>query len=131
MSNYLGPKNACWPSPVFLQHGVIKDNLSGWLNSKEAINCLVTTTPDEYHSIVNDGSPYKYSRKDVVLTGLPRHDALLDRQSKSERLIVIMPTWRKTLVGDATQNGNDRQLNPEFMQSAFAQHWFNFCILQY
>ena len=126
VSNYLGPKMLAGRHLVFLQHGVTKDNLSGWLNSKEAINCLVTTTPDEYHSFVNDGSPYKYSRKDVVLTGFPRHDALLDRQSKSERLIVIMPTWRKTLVGDATQNGNDRQLNPEFMQSAFAQHWFNF-----
>lgn len=125
VSNYLGPKMLAGRHLVFLQHGVTKDNLSGWLNSKEAINCLVTTTPDEYHSFVNDGSPYKFSRKDVALTGFPRHDALLYRQSKTERLIVIMPTWRKTLVGDATQSGNDRQLNPEFMQSDFAQHWFN------
>lgn len=123
VSNYLGPKMLAGRHLVFLQHGVTKDNLSGWLNSKEAINCLVTTTPDEYHSFVNDGSPYKFSRKDVALTGFPRHDSLLDRQNETERLVVIMPTWRKTLVGDATQNGNDRQLNPEFMQSEFAQHW--------
>lgn len=124
VSNYLGPKMLAGRHLIFLQHGVTKDNLSGWLNSKEAINCLVTTTPDEYHSIVDDGSPYKFSRKDVVLTGFPRHDALLHRQHKTERLVVIMPTWRKTLVGDATQNGNDRQLTPEFMQSEFSQHWF-------
>lgn len=123
VSNYLGPKMLAGRHLVFLQHGVIKDNLSGLLNSKEKINCFITTTQDEYHSIAGDGSPYKFTEKDVVLTGLPRHDALLLGQHRTERLVVIMPTWRKTLVGDATQNGNDRQLNPEFMQSEFAQHW--------
>ncbi|MGS3153308.1 CDP-glycerol glycerophosphotransferase family protein [Aeromonas sanarellii] len=124
VSNYLGPKMLANRHLVFLQHGVTKDNISEWLNSKEAINCLITATPDEYNSIVNDCSPYKFTKKDVVLTGFPRHDALLLSKHRSERLIVIMPTWRKTLVGDVI-NGNERLLNPNFMQSDFAQHWFD------
>ncbi len=126
VSNYLGPKMLAGRHLVFLQHGVTKDNISSWLNSKEAINCLITATQDEYHSIVDDGSPYKFTSKDVVLTGFPRHDALLLNKNNTERLIVIMPTWRKTLVGDIIKEGNERVLNPDFMQSEFAQHWFNF-----
>lgn len=125
VSNYLGPKMLAGRHLIFLQHGVTKDNISNWLNSKEAINCVVTSTPDEYHSIVDNGSPYKFTRKDVVLTGFPRHDALLFKQHNTERLIVIMPTWRKTLVGDIIKEGNERVLNPNFMQSEFAQHWLN------
>ena len=124
VSNYLGPKMLAGRHLVFLQHGVIKDNLSGWLNSKEAIDCFITTTPDEYNSITCENSPYKFTHKNVALTGLPRHDALIKANRKSERLIVIMPTWRKTLVGNATDGGNSRELNPEFMKSDFAKHWF-------
>lgn len=125
VSNYLGPKMLSGRHLVFLQHGVTKDNISGWVNSKEAINCFITATPDEYSSIVSDGSPYKFTSKDVVLTGFPRHDALLLSKYRTERLIIIMPTWRKNLVGDVIQKGNQRLVNPDFMQSDFAQHWFD------
>jgi len=124
VSNYLGPKMLAGRHLVFLQHGITKDNISSWLNSKEAINCFITATPDEYNSIIENGSPYKFTNKDVVLTGFPRHDALLSNPNNTERLIVIMPTWRKTLVGDAIKDGDERVLNPDFMQSDFAQHWF-------
>ncbi|HEX2893434.1 MAG TPA: glycosyltransferase, partial [Marmoricola sp.] len=38
---------------TFLQHGVIKDDLSTWLNVKP-IDLFVTSTHDEYHSIADD-----------------------------------------------------------------------------
>ncbi|WED79363.1 CDP-glycerol glycerophosphotransferase family protein [Aeromonas allosaccharophila] len=124
VSNYFGPRSLAGRHLVFLQHGITKDNLSSWLNTKEAINCFITATPDEYHSIVSDGSPYKFTSKDVVLTGFPRHDALLRSENITERLIVIMPTWRKNLVGDVIKNGNERRINPDFMQTEYALHWF-------
>ncbi|MCT9844902.1 CDP-glycerol glycerophosphotransferase family protein [Leclercia adecarboxylata ATCC 23216 = NBRC 102595] len=125
VSNYLGPKMLAGRHLVFLQHGVTKDNISGWLNTKEAINCFITATPDEYNSIIDNGSSYKFTSKDVVLTGFPRHDALLSNHKKTERLIVIMPTWRKSLVGDLTQSNNEQAHYSEFMQSEFAQCWLN------
>ncbi len=60
---------------IFLQHGVIKDDISRWLNSKP-ISLMLTTTRAEYESIVDPQSDYRLSDKEVVLTGMPRHDRL-------------------------------------------------------
>ncbi|MCD7821723.1 MAG: bifunctional glycosyltransferase family 2 protein/CDP-glycerol:glycerophosphate glycerophosphotransferase [Clostridiales bacterium] len=79
---------------AFLQHGVIKDDLSGWLNryNRKMEGFVVTTNP-EYQSILD----YNYYQppENVWLTGLPRHDALYHDEKK---YITIMPTWRKTLT---------------------------------
>jgi glycosyltransferase involved in cell wall biosynthesis/CDP-glycerol glycerophosphotransferase (TagB/SpsB family) len=105
---------------VFLQHGVIKDDLSGWLNSKP-IACFVTSTKAEFESIADDG-PYIFSRKEVVLTGLPRHDALL-APTRDEKFIVIMPTWRHSLVGKQGPAGNGRKRQSGFQQSEYLLRW--------
>lgn len=109
---------------TFLQHGVTKDDLSSWLNSK-TIDCFVTATVPEANSIADDGN-YKFSRKDVFLTGFPRHDRLRSLSYLEEKSILIMPTWRNSLVGAATGNGNEREVNPNFSDSQFAQQWKSF-----
>lgn len=110
------------PRFTFLQHGVTKDNISGWLNPKN-IDCFVTASPAEHESIVADGSPYKFGHREVVLTGFPRHDALEVGARPEERLLVIMPTWRQSLVGTNKGLGNDRVHNPAFYESEFATTW--------
>lgn len=125
VSNYLGPKMWAGRHLVFLQHGVIKDDLSGWLNQKEQIDCFITTSTAEYHSIAGDDNGYKYTTKEVVLTGLPRHDSLIHEETKREKLILLIPTWRQSAVGKRTGNGSECELNPDFMQTAFAEHWSN------
>ena len=109
---------------TFLQHGVTKDDLSSWLNSK-VIDCFVTATAPEMRSIAEDGN-YKFTSKDVVLTGFPRHDRLRSLSHLEENSILIMPTWRNHLVGSATGNGNEREINPNFSSSEFAQQWKSF-----
>lgn len=123
VTNYLGPKMLAGKHYVFLQHGVTKDDISSWLNSKEDINCFITTSPYEYQSIHEDGSRYYYTKKEVVLTGFPRHDKLVAARN-NERLIVIMPTWRQTIVGPVTGDGEARALNPDFMETEFARSWY-------
>ncbi|MGN6743616.1 MAG: bifunctional glycosyltransferase/CDP-glycerol:glycerophosphate glycerophosphotransferase [Amnibacterium sp.] len=110
---------------VFLQHGIIKGDLSGWLNQK-APAMVVTSTEAEYAYLAGDG-PYAVTSKEVRLTGLPRHDALL---RKSGRLpeqkvtdVVIAPTWREYLVGKPRTRSTDRAYNPDFMASTFAEEW--------
>ena len=66
---------------IFLQHGVTHNDLSRWINSKP-ISMLITSTKAEHASIVGDGSPYRYSSKEVVLTEMPRHDQLLRKAAK-------------------------------------------------
>jgi len=120
--NYFGDHSLSHKPFVFLQHGVTKDDLSSWLNSKQRIDCFVTAARPEYESISGDFNRYKFTRKEVALTGFPRHDALLATDYSTERVILIMPTWRKYLLGEVIK-GNERALNSNFMASEYAQAW--------
>ncbi|EFV3414250.1 glycosyltransferase [Campylobacter coli] len=106
---------------IFLQHGVIKDDLSRWLNSKK-IDLFITSTKAEYDSIANDYNHYKFGKKEVVLTGLARHDALLKNNQCNARQIVIMPTWRANIVGVAL-GSSKRELQSDFTQSEYFKKW--------
>jgi CDP-glycerol glycerophosphotransferase (TagB/SpsB family) len=54
---------------------------------------------------------------------MPRHDALLRGPPEEKRVIVVMPTWRKSLVGKEAGFGNRRLLEPSFARSEYAQRW--------
>ncbi len=80
---------------IFLQHGVIKDDLSGWLNRKNKnIRGFITSAEPEYRSILDTPS-YDYTDREVWLTGLPRFDRLYHDEKK---YITVMPTWRRYLM---------------------------------
>ena len=112
---------------VFLQHGVIKDDLSQWLNPKN-IRLMVTSTKEERKSIIDSQSKYQYTEREVVLTGLPRYDAL-NGQRSPQKIIVVMPTWRNSLVGNLIK-GTTRSLNKNFMNSDYAKKWSHFLASQ-
>lgn len=108
----------------FLQHGIIKGDLSAWLNQKE-LAFLATSTEDEYNYISGE-STYKVGQKVVRLTGLPRHDALLEKSAKTPAgevdQILIAPTWREYLAGRLV-NASAREQNAAFGHSHFAESW--------
>lgn len=106
---------------VFLQHGITKDDLSNWLNGKK-IALFVTASHDEYHSIVDNGTSYKFGSKEVKLTGFPRYDKLIAQNQPNSKQILIMPTWRSGISGTAIK-GTEREKNPDFMQTNYAKHW--------
>lgn len=124
---FLGPRSLYGKKYIFLQHGVIKDDLSKWLNKKR-IDCFITSTNQEYESIVGNYSPYFFGKKEVLLSGLPRHDRLLQlgKLKESEKIILVMPTWRMNLVGENFKNSNDRMYNKHFMESQYAKSWQSF-----
>ncbi|MFT4469772.1 CDP-glycerol glycerophosphotransferase family protein [Arthrobacter sulfonylureivorans] len=109
---------------TFLQHGIIKGDLSRWLNPK-SVDLFITSTRDEYNSIAGDGSPYRFSSKEVRLTGLPRHDALLRKRQAVERpnLILIAPTWRSYLVGQTLTGSAAREHNDGFTESDYVRNY--------
>ena len=47
---------------MFLQHGVIKDDISRWLNSKR-ISLMLTSTPAEYKSIIDPSLTTNFQRR--------------------------------------------------------------------
>ena len=125
VTNYFRDNKLLDKDFVFLQHGITKDDMSDWFNTKK-IAKLITASGDEYQSIVSSGSSYKFTAKEIVLTGFPRHDRLLAGNDKSTNKILIMPTWRQSIVGKVSGSGNSREFNPDFMKSNFAQRWNQF-----
>lgn len=106
---------------IFLQHGVTKDDISGWINGKP-IDLMITAAQAEYDSIVSQDSRYMLTRRQVLLSGFPRHDALLKKQA-NRRTILIMPTWRVYLCGKVVGKGNTRAINHAFEESTYAKAW--------
>lgn len=79
---------------VFLQHGIIQNDLSGWLQKhKKNIRLFVTSARPEWESIVN--GDYGYTEEEVKLLGLPRYDRL---QSEPQKIIAFLPTWRQNIA---------------------------------
>ena len=114
---------------TFLQHGVIKDDLSPWLNHKN-IDLFVTSTVREYESIQGDGTAYAYTSKEAKLTGLPRFDRMLEagRRYPADRrdLILLAPTWRNWLLPPLEAGTQRRSLAyDDFRTSEFAEKWLS------
>ena len=49
---------------AFLQHGVIKDDLSAWLNTRD-IDLFVTSSAAELASVADDGTAYRFTHKEA------------------------------------------------------------------
>lgn len=126
VTNYLGAKMLSGRHFVFLQHGVIHNDLSDWLNQKENIDLFVTSSPAEYRAISGDNSHYKFTKKNIKLTGLPRFDNFYNAPQSSEKTLLIMPTWRANAVGKASGNGYLRDYLHDFMDTTYAKHWYSF-----
>lgn len=78
----------------FLQHGILKDNISSWLNkSKMDLALFLVSSYKEYESIFE--YPYGYDKNTVQMLGLPRYDTL-EKQNDTKQ-IIIMPSWRRYL----------------------------------
>jgi len=112
---------------TFLQHGVIKDDLSHWLNRKD-ISVFVTSTQAEYESVAGDHTSYPFTSKEVVLTGLPRFDLLREvgaRVSEDQRdLILIAPTWRQWLAAGIVPGTMRREdYGADVLESEFMVNW--------
>lgn len=75
---------------IFLQHGIIINNLR-WLYAEcSQIDKFIVSTIPEYDYLEEN---FGYPKGTVTLTGMPRHDALHDIVVTPNR-VLIMPTWR-------------------------------------
>lgn len=103
---------------VWLQHGIIKDDLSNesnGLNTKD--DYMVVSTKGEYDEI--DQTKYFLGDKKLILTGLARYD-YLDNEPKN--IVTICPTWRKELTGKILEDGTHEAL-PNFEKSDYYSNY--------
>ncbi|TSB48386.1 CDP-glycerol:glycerophosphate glycerophosphotransferase [Alkalicoccobacillus porphyridii] len=110
---------------VFLQHGIIKDDMSNWLKRYDKnFKLFVTSAKLEYDSIV--GGNYSFTDKQVKLTGLPRFDRLTDTSSSVKKKILVMPTWRQHLINEFSNKINARPYSETFKESDYFKRWNQF-----
>lgn len=116
------------PSParrIFLQHGMVMNDLSQWLNTK-GLALMVSSSPFELEHFVGDGSKYKFTEKEVRLTGLPRHDSLVSKLTEptlSRPFISFVPTWRQGLTNEIKKANSYRAKLAILQNSDFYQNW--------
>lgn len=81
----------------FLQHGVIKDDISSWISKFDVNLYLFLTSSDfERNSILEKN--YNYDENVVKTLGLPRFDNLNGEADKKQ--ILFAPTWRNYLASE-------------------------------
>ena len=88
---------------IFIPSGIIKDNLSKFLNRiNRNIDIIAISTKKEYKSLISP--EYKYKKNNIILTGISRFDNLehYKRMNLNEdnRIILVMPTWRINIKGN-------------------------------
>lgn len=94
---------------IFLQHGIIKDDLPQLYQEKTKLDMFVCGAKPEYDFI---RSEFHYKNGEVKYTGLARYDAL--NEYSTENQILIMPTWRMYL---------NNQTDEEIEQSVYVKAW--------
>lgn len=100
---------------IFLQHGITKDDISGWLNRySKNISGFVTAAFREHESIVNGN--YRYPASRIWLTGFPRYDRLYHDEKK---IITVMPTWRKYLLGKLDSKTGKWTVREDFRETDY------------
>ena len=85
---------------IYLQNGVIKDDISKYLNRfSKNFFLLLTSSKKEYKYLLT--LKYGYNEKNIALTGLPRLDNLKFLQNKinKKNIILLFPTWRMYIKG--------------------------------
>ncbi len=76
---------------VFLQHGVVMNDVREYLNRElTTADLFITSTKREHEYIKSED--FMYEPNMVVSTGLPRFDKL--ENNRNCRVILISPTWR-------------------------------------
>lgn len=106
---------------VFLQHGIIQNDLSALLQKqKKNIRLFVTSAKSEWESIVKGN--YGYTEREVKLLGLPRYDLLGKEGVEKKKIIAFLPTWRMSITPAEGWTGI-REYSPHFKETEYFQFY--------
>ena len=105
---------------IFLQHGVIKDDLKWLYYNVTKINRFICGAYPEWMYV---NTVYGYPKGNVCYTGLCRFDGLHD--IRTERLILIMPTWREW-IADEDERLKEYEGTTEIPRTTYFLSWIDF-----
>lgn len=105
---------------VLLEHGVSPGkDFHRWMSRSNVMVSLLTVALWEEREQYL-AAEYGYSADEIRVTGLPRFDLL---HSDPKKRITVMPTWRKSLLGEADPRNGRRKALPGFAESGYAEFW--------
>lgn len=105
---------------IFLQHGIIKDNLP-YLHYKNAkLSMFTVSTKREYDYVCQE---FGYPDGVIQQVGLCRYDTL-DNEADGET-ILVMPTWRQWISHETT-NSKIAENVESFADTNYCKSWINF-----
>ncbi len=109
LRNFLNAKVVC------IQHGLTVQDIAQYQNKlydNTALYCCASK-----YEIDNLKRPvYGYEGKELLLTGSPRYDGLINNDKKQ---ILITPTWRRNIVITGNQMGTAKDYNPQFKDTEY------------
>ena len=104
------------PTNIFLQHGIIINNVKWLYRDKSKIDIFITSTRKETDFIKKN---FGYPKGTVRMTGMPRFDEYIDI-NVNNKMVVIMPTWRYWFNLRSKQSDG---INRNFEDSDYYQAW--------
>ena len=101
---------------IYLQHGILHAHLPQLYSADRAsIDKIVVSSEFEINNFTNN---YRYSKENLIPSGMPRLDYISKKTGKPSNKILYVPSWRKNLVGD--YKNNRREMKPDkFLKSSF------------
>ena len=106
---------------IFLQSGVMLTDCSKWLSRDEQnISAFIVSTEQEKEALLKES--YGYPEESVLVSGLPKWDTMSDRK---EKIICIMPTWRRYLVTGQDEADGRWKISEDFASSRYAGFYRN------
>lgn len=103
---------------IFLQHGIIKDNLKWLYYNETKFKLFICGAKAEYDYIKKN---FGYPKGSVVYTGLARFDNL-STDKKNPKQILVMPTWRNWLGRETNLLEKNKQ---SITKAAYFSHWIS------
>lgn len=101
---------------IFLQHGIIKDEMPDWLNRyRRNIHAIIVSTKFEKDLLLN--KKYLYKSSNIWMTGMPRYDRI--KNDKTQNIILVAFTWRKYLMSDNFDKLGNRKIIDNFGTSNY------------
>ena len=105
---------------IFLQHGIIKDNLP-YIHYENAKFKMFTTSVKKEYEYVKENFGYK--NEEVKQLGLCRFDDLIDT-SKGD-IVLVMPTWRQWFSNSDFKTKNIENFS-NFTETEYFKKWSQF-----
>ena len=105
---------------VFLQHGIIKDNLPYVHYNNAKFSMFTVSTKQEYDYVSNN---FGYPNGIIKQVGLCRFDDLKD--TSTGEFILVMPTWRQWISNGDFKTKNIEDIS-EFKNTDYYKSWATF-----